>query len=298
MKKISLILLCLAFLVQGRAQETGEKPERDDRPVRSAFESGILIDAQTNIIPDQNTLEMIIQHKFGPMTNGFSDLFGIYAPGANVRINFNYSILDKLMVGYGLTKTNMTSDFQAKWAILQQTRSGHIPVAVTVYGNLAIDGRPSEELGINYSFINRLSYFAQVIVGRKFTNWFTLQANASFSHFNLVPADQTDPRKAYDHNKISFGVSGRLKFSSMSSVIFTYDDPLNSASLSKPELPILPKPKLTIGYEVSTGPHAFQIYAGTANGILPQHDMIFNQNDIGSLDGWMFGFTITRLWGF
>ncbi len=127
MKKISLILLCLAFLVQGRAQETGEKPERDDRPVRSAFESGILIDAQTNIIPDQNTLEMIIQHKFGPMTNGFSDLFGIYAPGANVRINFNYSILDKLMVGYGLTKTNMTSDFQAKWAILQQTRSGHIP---------------------------------------------------------------------------------------------------------------------------------------------------------------------------
>ncbi len=60
------------------------------------------------------------------MDNGFSDLFGLYAPGANIRMGLNYSVINNLQVGYGLTRLNMYSDFSAKYTILEQTRRNTI----------------------------------------------------------------------------------------------------------------------------------------------------------------------------
>jgi len=140
MKKYIIGSLILLFgLTTAMAQDT-EPVKKKDKPVRSPFESGILIDNQTSVIPTAKTLEMLIQHRFGKMGNGISDFWGIYGAGTNIRMGFNYSILDNLMVGIGLTKKNMYTDMQVKWNILQQTRENTIPIAVTVYGNMAIDG--------------------------------------------------------------------------------------------------------------------------------------------------------------
>ena len=284
-KKIfQLSLLWIFFALAGYAQEAAEEKKVDDRPVSSTFESSMLIDNQTNIIPDKKTLEMQIQHRFGPMTNGFSDLFGIYAPGANIRMGFNYSIMDRLMVGYGLTKKNMYSDFQIKYALLRQTRSGRIPLSLTLYGNAAIDSRDSEVFGEGYKFIDRMSYFGQLIVSRKFANWLSLQVHGSYTHYNLVAADT-------DHDKIGVGINGRIKFSPQSSIIFQYDHPISVHGKSES------KPNLGFGYEVSTFTHAFQIYVGTAQGIIQQDNYMYNQNDFTKGE-MMFGFTITRLWQF
>ena len=284
-KKIfQLFLLWVFFALAGYAQEASEEKKVDDRPVSSTFESSMLIDNQTNIIPDKKTLEMQIQHRFGPMTNGFSDLFGIYAPGANIRMGFNYSIMDRLLVGYGLTKKNMYSDFQVKYALLRQTRSGRIPLSLTLYGNAAIDSRDKEVFGEGYKFIDRLSYFGQLIVSRKFANWLSLQIHGSYTHYNLVAADT-------DHDKIGVGINGRIKFSPQSSIIFQYDHPISVHGKSES------KPNLGFGYEVSTFTHAFQIYVGTAQGIIQQDNYMYNQNDFTKGE-MMFGFTITRLWQF
>ena len=284
-KSILLIfILSIGFYSSSLAQEAEQPAKKVDKPVRSPFESSMLIDNQTNVIPVKNTLEMQIQHRFGPMDNGFKDLFGIYAPGANIRIGFNYSIIDRLMIGYGLTKKNMYSDFQAKYALLRQTRSGRIPVAVTLYGNMAIDSRDKEVFGVNYSFTNRLSYFGQVIVGRKFAEWLSVQVHGSYTHYNSVEKDT-------DHDKIGVGVNGRVKFSPQSSILFQYDHPFSVQGNSES------KPNLGIGYEVSTSTHAFQIYVGTAQGIIPQDNYMYNLNDFTKGE-MMFGFTITRLWSF
>ena len=286
MKKLSLLIAALVIFGSLRAQEGEEKQK--DTPVSSPWEHGIIIDDQTTLIPYKKTLEFIIQHKFGPMDNKFSDLFGIMAPGANVRLALNYVVLENLQVGYGLTKENMLSDFSLKWAALQQTEKNRMPVALTLYGNVGLDGRPDAELGEEYTFTSRFSYFAQAIVGRKFTDWLTVQLNASFTHYNIVPEN-------YDHDKISFGGAARFKFSPQSSVIVTSNDPLNSASLSRPENPILPKPTLAFGWEISTYTHVFQIYVGNSKGLIPQANVLYNQNELGDL---MFGFTMNRLWGF
>ncbi len=282
MKKIVFLIFVLSVCIFGSslAQENENPDKTEDKLVYSSFENGILIDNQTNIIPNKRTLEMLIQHRFGPMTNGFKDLFGIYAPGANIRIGFNYSILDRLMIGYGLTKKNMYSDFQVKYALIRQTER-RIPVAVTLYGNMAIDSRDKEVFGVNYKFTNRLSYFSQVIVGRKFSKWLSLQIHGSFTHYNSVEENT-------DFDKIGVGINGRIKFTSMSSIMFQYDHPFSILNRSES------KPNLAFGWEIATYTHSFQIYVGTAQGILSQDNYMYNLNDFTKGE-MMIGFTITRL---
>ena len=284
MKKNILTIFVLLTIIAGSMLHAQEAEKPKDDPVYAPFAGGMIIDNQTGFFPDKKTLEMFIQHRFGLIENGFSDLFGIYAPGANLRLGLNYSILDKLVVGYGLTKKNMYSDFQAKYSLLEQTQSGRIPVAVTLYGNMAIDGRNEDEFGVNYKFINRFSYFGQVIVGRKFTDWLSLQLQGSFTHYNSVVQDT-------DNDKIGIGGNGRIKFSDQSSFIFQYDVPISIQNRSES------KHNFGFGYEVSTYTHIFQIFVTTAKGILPQDIYMYNQND-WTKGEMMFGFTITRLWGF
>lgn len=287
MKKLILGMLIFLFgLSAAYAQE------EEDKPVRSPFASGILIDNFTSVIPVKNTFEWRIQHRFGTMDNGISDIYGLYAPGANIRLGFNYSLRDNLVVGYGLTLKNMYNDFHVKWNVLQQTRENTIPVAVTLYGNMAIDGRNDEVFGQNYEFTNRFSYFSQLIVGRKFTWWLSLQATASFTHYNSVAADM-------NHDVIGVGFNGRVNFSPQSSILFQFDSPLKIESISEQREFDVAKPNFGLGYEVSTSTHAFQIFVTSSNSILPQDIYMYNNFDwTNGFSDLMFGFTITRLWNF
>jgi hypothetical protein len=308
-KFFTFIILFTGFTFASFAQETEEAAPvpAKDQPVRSPWESGYLIDAQTSKIPTKNTLEFVIQHKFGSMENGKSDLWGIYAPGANIRLALNYVPFKNVQVGWGISKKNMYNDFNAKWTILEQTRKNTVPVSVTLYGTLAIDGRSSDYFESQQYFHSsdpvgpmvkhsyrpseRYSYFSQLIIGRKFTEWLSLQAGASFTHYNLVA-------KTGDHDKIGAHFAGRVKFSPQSSFIFNYDVPLKIKQISEQREWIdHPKPNLACGLEVSTSTHAFQIYVGSSDGILPQEMMLFNQKDWKN-KGLAFGFTITRLWFF
>lgn len=297
-KYIFSIVVLLIGLNFAFSQDTTAVVKEKDVPVVAPFESGILIDNQTCVIPAAKTLEFLIQHRFGTMENGIKDVYGIYS-SANIRLGVNYSIMNNLMVGYGLTRNKMYSDFQVKYNVLQQTRKNTIPVAVTLYGNMAIDGREKttfEGVGEDstYSFSNRFSYFGQVIIGRKFCDWFTLQATASFTHYNKVQSDM-------DHDKIGIGVNGRVKFSPQSSVIFQFDAPLKIKGITEQanfDEMDQPNPNVAIGYEVSTGTHAFQIFISNTVGIVPQENYVYNQEDWKKISNWRFGFVMTRLWGF
>lgn len=301
MKYYITVLLLAIFPFTGLL---AQEEEVVDRPVRFPFASGYLIDNQTTLIPVPGTLEFAIQHKFGSVENGMSDFLGIYSPGANIRLGLNYVPVSNLQVGLGLTKEKMHTDLNAKWTIVEQTRANTIPVAVALYGVLAIDGRNISSFGtgqvhhsgegmseFDITFPDRWSYFSQLIISRKFTERLTLQAGASFTHYNMVDRD-------YDHDKIGVHFNGRYNFSPQSSIIFNYDLPLNVKSISEQhEVPEHHQPNLSFGIEIATSTHAFQIYVGNSRGLLPQEIMMWNSNDI-SFDNMAFGFVITRLWNF
>ncbi len=293
MKKILFsTLFTIALTVGLWAQEDSTVVVKvKDKPVRPPFQSGYLIDNQTTYISSPKTLELDIHHKFGKMGNGFSDLFGIYAPGANIRIGFSYTPIKNLQVGYGIAKQNMFSDFSAKYTVFEQTRKNTFPVALALYGNVAIDGRNKDVWSLSYKGSNRLSYFGQVIVSRKFTDWCAVQLNSSFSHFNSVDS-------LYDHDKISVGINAKFQFSPQSSILVQYDLPLKIQGIAEHTEFYKPaKPNFGIAWEISTSTHTFQIFVTTCESLLPQQNAMYNQNDFTNGDI-MFGFLITRLWGF
>jgi len=68
MKKNIILIVLLSFIsvlsfAQQEATDASQVKEKD-YPVSATFESGVLIDAQTVVIPEVKTLEMVIQHKF------------------------------------------------------------------------------------------------------------------------------------------------------------------------------------------------------------------------------------------
>lgn len=303
MKRIIILVVLALFTINlGFAQEEDKPKKKKDRPVSEMYGGSIIIDEQSPQIPYQKSLEMQIMHRFGPIkSNGLSDLFGIYG-SANTRMALNYSILDNLSVGYGITRKNMYSDFSVKWNILRQTRKNTIPVDVTVYGNMAIDGRNKDVFATStedstFKFTNRLSYFSQLMVSRKFTDWFSLTLHGSFTHYNAVTAD-TANIKGNDHDRLGFGIYGRFKFSPESSIVISYSMPLYIHQISENyEVTNRAKPNFSIAYEVVTATHVFQIFFTTAAGIIPQDNYLYNNNDWTEGE-FRFGFNITRLWGF
>lgn len=301
MKKL-IILLIITVISLGTFAQDDEKSQ----PVYAPFEGPYLIDQQTTVVPDVRTLEFVIQHKFGSVENGLSDIWGIYS-SANVRLALDYVPVKNLQLGIGLTRKNMYTDLNAKYTLLQQTEDNSIPVAVAFYGSVAIDGRNENEFGsgkvtdtkdpnnhiapVDIKLGDRFSYYSQLIVGRKFTDWFSLQAGASFTHYNMVNWD-------YNHDAVGAHINGRIKISPQTSIIATYDAPLKIKSISEQtNWDTHAKPNLAIGVDISTYTHAFQIYVGNAAGIIPQDNMMFNQNKFNK-EGIAVGFTITRLWMF
>lgn len=289
-KTIFSFVFIFSILASGFCQEEAEQKEKD-KPVYGSWTSGMLIDQQTSFVPDVKTFESVIQHRFGSIQSSMSDIYGIFSPGANLRMGFNYVIFKNVQIGYGLTKSNMYNDFNLKWTIFEQTRKNAIPVSVTFYGNFAISGNSDAVFGADYKFGNRASSFAQIILGRKINDAISVQTAVSYTHFNWV-------RTAMDHDLLAWHFGGKIKFSPQSSIIINFDLPLEVKIISEQrDFDNHPKSNLSIGYEVSTGTHAFQFFIATAPGLVPQ-DIVANNYNEWKNGGFSFGFLINRFWGF
>lgn len=287
MRAIMVLIALLFIMPTAFAQDeeetatTEEQPTKDKRPVKNPFESGYLINSQTILTPSANTLEMVIQHRFGKLFSGTFDMLGLYAP-SNIRMGFNYGITDRILVGIGSTKNNKLQDVQWKYAALKQTRSGSIPVSVAYFGNVVLDAR-SETFP---TFTNRLSYFHQIIISRKFSDRISLQLAPSYSHFNIV-----DSLMKHDNLAVSF--NGRIKVSDGMGVIFEYDYQLTQQGIED----LQPKNNLGLGIEIVSSAHAFQIFLGSFDAIKSQYNILYNKNDFTKKE-MLIGFNITRLWNF
>lgn len=301
MKKIIFsLMLIVTATVYLFAQE--EKEEKKGTPV-TAFESSFMVDDQTTNVADKKTLEFAIQHKFATMSKGISDLWGIYGAGTNIRLAIDYVPVKNLQLGAGITKNKMYTDVNAKYLLLQQKTVG-MPVSVALYGVAAVDGRniSAFETGkvkntqaktdsySDVAFSDRLSYFSQILVSRKFTDWLSVQGGASFSHFNMA-------KITGNHDLIGLHALGRVKISPQSSITVNYNAPLKIQDISEQKVVPDYKPNLTLGWQISTFTHVFQLYVGNSPSMIPQESMMFNTNPIDK-NSIAIGFTITRLWQF
>ena len=291
---LTILLLCSVVVVPAIAQEEVANEtsgsEKDLRPVKNTFEGMWIIDNQSVMVPVKGTFEFAIQHRFGSIKNGYDDFYGLFAP-SNIRLGFNYAPVERLMVGFGFTKQNMTLDFNAKLAIIRQARHGGSPMSLTYFGNVAMDTRKKE------NFVNstdRYSYFNQLILASKLTENFSVQVAPSLSHFNAIDAyidENNDVVGKMEHDHIAVSVSGRYKIRPSMAIIVNYDQPITKHFTNNPN------PNISFGLEIGTSAHTFQIFCGNYYSIIPQRNNMFNSNNYE--DGeFLIGFNITRLWNY
>jgi hypothetical protein len=285
MKKIFILLTLSLFLNSLFAQEETQKPE-GSKPVRFTFGTTILIDNHTVATPYKGGLELEIHHRFSLIEN-YHNLYGIQG-SANTRIGMNYGITDRLMIGAGTTKDYKLQDIQWKYLILQQTEDNKMPVSLSYYGNIVGDLRKDEEFGPieRYKDIHRVSYFSQLIIARKINEMFSVQVAPSVAYFNSVPQD-IDSTAGYKNLNMGISVGGRANLFGSHSLLLEYDQ-----LLTKQDIAVQPKPNLSLGWEINTATHTFQIFAANYNQIIGQRNLVFNTNDFKKGE-FLIGFNIT-----
>jgi hypothetical protein len=166
-----------------------------------------------------------------------------------------------------------------------------MPVSITYFGNIVVDTRAAS------NFVNngdRITYYDELMVARKITSRFSVQAALSLSHFNNV-AGYIDAEGAVKstvkNDQFTGSIMARYKVSNAMAVLVDYDQPMTQNVTNNPH------PNLAFALEITTSAHCFQIVVSNCQYILPQNNALYNQNDY-SKGQYLIGFNMSRLWSF
>jgi hypothetical protein len=287
MKKF-ILLLCIIAGQQLKAQDmlggldsagTGEKDY-----VTATFKTTRLVNQQTLETVGRRTLDFRISHRFGPVNSGSYGAWGIDGP-ANIRLSLEYSPNGRFMFGVGRSSFEKTVDGFVKFKLIRQTTDNKTPLSVTLFASAYYNALKNVFIQNIDKFehsSSRFSYCYEVMIGRKFSRRFSLQVAPYLVHYNLVEhlADKND----------AYGISGlfRFKFSNRSAITAEYGYALNDYSTQTFYNP------LSIGYELETGGHVFQIHFTNSFGII--ESQFFPHTDTKWNDmGIRLGFNISRV---
>ena len=291
--KIWKTVMLLAFPLLMNAQDdllSEIDTTATDVTVESAFKSLKIVNLESTKFAAKGDFYFIVAHRFGFIDKGFDDFFGL--DNANTQLKFLYGVNDWLTVHIGRSGFQETYDLAAKYRLYSQKENG-FPVTIVGFNSVAINSELKEEDYPNLKFENRLSYVAQVLISRKFSDKLSLEIAPSVFHENTL-RDILDENNAVilpnpqDNTQFAVGLGGRYKLTSRWSVNVDYAAHLNRASQSNYKNP------LSIGVDLETGGHVFQMHFTNAQAM---HETGYLGQTVGdwSKGEIAFGFNLVRV---
>lgn len=291
--KVVSILLFTALSCQLYAQDLMDMLE-DKTPktnyTYATFKTTRIVLGQSIESPANGTLQFLIEHTFGSLTEGAYTMWGLDA--STIRLGFEYGINNWLSVGIGRSSYEKTFDGSIKAKILRQsTGARNMPLSLSFYGGAMLNSlKWTDPERTNY-FSSRMSYIAQLLIAKKFSNAISLQLTPTYIHKNLVPLKT-------DHNDLlSIGIGGRVKVAQRTTLNaeYFYQIPgfTNTFSVSAAENAKFAN-ALSVGVDLETGGHVFQIRLTNTQ---PMFERAFITETTGRWqDGDIYlGFTINRV---
>lgn len=230
-------------------------------------------------------LDMRISHRFGFLSGGVNEFFGL--DNADVRLGLDYGVTDRLMVGIGRSGHQKTVDGFAKYKVLRQCDEGcGMPITLAIVAASSITTAPAKDVpwyGPDRQdyFSHRLSYSWQMVLGRKFSEGFSMQVMPGVVHRNLVELAD-DP-----NDLVNIGVGGRFKLSKRVAVNGEYFHVLRDESA-------LFTNSLSLGFDIETGGHVFQLHFTNSTGMFERAFITETTGKWGDGDI-HFGFNISRV---
>ncbi len=282
--KNSLLVIFVLFITNLCAQdllaELDKQSSNEPEYVSASFKGTRLVNGQTIETKGEGALEFIFAHRFGPISSGAYELYGL--DQAFVRLGLEYGITERLGAGFGRNSEDKTVDAYLRYKVLRQQTGGGSPVTVTAFGITGYKFSPKQE-DVNYEIksVDRLSYVGQLLVARKFNSNLTLQLMPSVVHKNAV--DPTIEK----NNQAAIGIGGRLKLTRSVALTTEYyyrvDVPIGSPYYNP----------IGFGIDIETGGHVFQLVMTNSRGLTERAYITETNGDFFAGDI-SLGFNVTR----
>ena len=308
MKTISNYILFLLFVfpLATIAQESVENlvnVEQENEKTTATFKSGKLINIQTIETIHRKELDFRVDHRFGDIAGkagGGSQFFGL-DHSTDIRIGFDYGILDNLNIGIarakGANELTQLYETNLKYKFLNQTTDDKIPVSIALFTSAttsAMQKSADPTSASSFStFGNRVAYVTQLIIARKFSSAFSVVAIPTYVHQNYtVHGDQ--------NSTFAIAAGGRLKFTKRMAIVADYVIPFRHKE-KKEYIENISGNKfynaLGIGLEMETGGHVFHLNFTNATA-LQESQYITETVSTWTKGQFRWGFSIARRFSF
>jgi hypothetical protein len=279
---VVITLASLPGMAQDDLMSLLEQEVNKDKPrefTTATFKTTRVINSHSVENVAEGVLDLRISHRFGYLNTGAYELFGL--DQATMRLGLDYGITKRWMIGIGRSTYQKQFDGFTKYKFLRQAKGG-MPItasgmATMMYKSVKFEN-PQRE---NYHTSN-MYYCGQLIIGRKFSEGFSLQLMPTMFHYNLVQ-NVNDPNDVF-----ALGIGGRLKLSRRVSINTEYYYQLPGYQLDGTTN------SFAVGFDIETGGHVFQLNFTNSTGMTERSFISETTGDF--FDGDIhFGFTISRV---
>ncbi|GAB3937816.1 DUF5777 family beta-barrel protein [Mucilaginibacter myungsuensis] len=262
----------------------------DNEPVIATFKASRLIFSQTTETVKKGNLNFVVIHRFGDIggsAGGGKTLWGL-DNSSDIFIGFEYGISDKLDLQFGRSKFEQLLELGLKYHFLQQTADDAMPFSATIIGKTGL--KPySVTTNVFKPYTNRLNYFTQLVIARKFSTNFSMQITPSYLRNNLPFPYLPDNEK----NFFVLGGAFRLKVTKRSGIVVDYHHPFSSFRSSNNTTTNFYDP-IGVGWEIETGGHVFTLNLSNSQAISEINYLADTESSWGK-GQFRLGFTISRM---
>jgi hypothetical protein len=300
---ISVILLSASLVV--KAQEDLLKlvdttKSEGPKNLPPTWKDVKLINIQTTKILDPAVMQFVILHRFGNVggegTGGFHTLAG-FDVASDIEFAFNFGITKNFMIGVSRSKQQELIDLDAKYKLLTQTSA--MPISIALYEDMGITPELNStfyagaDSATPHLLTDKLSYFSELMIDRRFNTHISLELLGGVQHRNYILKSENLSNGAMDQNTIPFvAAGGRIMFNKHSSLVFDGYYIVSPYRMNNTANTFYPP--LSIGYEVETGGHVFEINFSNAS-FLDENNIIPYTQGNWLKGGFKLGFSISRV---
>jgi hypothetical protein len=286
MQKLVLGLLLVIVSQIGYAQDdllslvSNNDTIKKERVV-NAFKSSRVINGHSMEFLGKGVLDVRILHRFGDVSEGISNLFGL--DQASMRFGLDYGILNNLTVGFGRSNVGKELDGFIKFCpVFQSKGPGSFPFSIVLVSGVTVNTQSWSDTSRKNYFSSRMGFYNELILGRKFSERFSLQLAPVFVHRNLVA-------KAEEENDVyALGIGTRFKLTRRIALVADYH--YIAKGLDKDVY----KDPLSVGFDIETGGHVFQLHFSNATGMNEKAFITNTTGDWGKGEV-RFGFNLSRV---
>jgi len=272
----SIIFLASLCFSQDNLESFLDPIDYSSNDFKRTFFSTRIVNTHSVDLYKPGALDLRISHRFGPISGGSYQLFGL--DQATIRIGLEYGLSEKIMIGLGRSSYKKNYDGFFKYAIIQQSKNKNIPLSIVYFSSISLES--IKKIQDNYPFIGRISYCNQLLIASRLNSKMSIQLIPTFIHKNMVE------NRSYNNNIYLLGSGIRYKFSNLVALNAEYHYMLNNNMEQHYN-------SFSIGFDIETGGHIFQLHCTNS---LSMYEVGFlSETNERWFDGGIhFGFNISR----